>query len=531
VNRRYNESLNDSEKQWCVVSFMRSGDIYFKEGNFLSAFDQYSQGLIACESCNDKRHLAELYKDLGNVYCISSDYEMGINYFNHALELSRQKGDKKLEYSIITNLAGTYNLLKNVKMAKKYYKLSLAMTPKGDILKNYLNMLELGFIQENEKKYDKALKTIKQSMDYAIKHKMELRYVGSAADEIYNLYGEMGQRDSMFHYMKICNKIARKAGMNDVLINNLKAFSKYYEEQGDKQKALFYKAESLALTDSIFNQREFSRMKHLQFQYEVNKSEKKISQLNKDKQDKDMRLRSLAKITLVVLLALIVISVFFIVVYRQKKKLMMAYKNLYDINIEIMNSGLHNRTARQLLEEELKKKDKELERYKTLMESGAENNADMQKEDGMQMTNIPDDEAEKSNSADDISKNQASKLSDEQKTALLNDIMRIMETTTEYCEMDFSLSKLASLVNSNRQYVSSIINEKYHKNFNNFVNEYRIQEARSRLTNIEAYGNYTIQGIAESLGYKSSTTFTNAFKSLTGLTPSAFQRLARENSN
>jgi hypothetical protein len=96
--------------------------------------------------------------------------------------------------------------------------------------------------------------------------------------------------------------IARKAGMNDVLINNLKAFSKYYEEQGDKQKALFYKAESLALTDSIFNQREFSRMKHLQFQYEVNKSEKKISQLNKDKQDKDMRLRSLAKITLVVLL-------------------------------------------------------------------------------------------------------------------------------------------------------------------------------------------------------------------------------------
>ena len=97
--------------------------------------------------------------------------------------------------------------------------------------------------------------------------------------------------------------------------------------------------------------------------------------------------------------------------------------------------------------------------------------------------------------------------------------------------MDFSLDKLSNLVNSNSKYVSQVINETYHKNFNSFVNEYRIREARRRLTDIEQYGNYTIQTISESVGYKSSTTFINVFRKITGITPSMYQRMVREQKN
>ena len=44
------------------------------------------------------------------------------------------------------------------------------------------------------------------------------------------------------------------------------------------------------------------------------------------------------------------------------------------------------------------------------------------------------------------------------------------------------------------------------------------------------YGNYTIEAISESVGFKSRSTFVTSFKRITGLTPSQYQRMAREES-
>ena len=122
----------------------------------------------------------------------------------------------------------------------------------------------------------------------------------------------------------------------------------------------------------------------------------------------------------------------------------------------------------------------------------------------------------------------ANKLTNEQKENLLRDITRIMEETEEFCDYEFSLERLASLIGSNSRYVSQIINETYNKNFRTFVNEYRIKEARIRLMNTAEYGNYTIKAIAESVGYKSHTNFIDIFKKITGITPSIYQKIAKE---
>lgn len=126
------------------------------------------------------------------------------------------------------------------------------------------------------------------------------------------------------------------------------------------------------------------------------------------------------------------------------------------------------------------------------------------------------------------SKYLTSKLNDKQKQALAENIRYIMENTDAFCKDDFTLEKLASMVNSNYKYVSQVINETYQKNFSNFINEYRIQEARIRLMDTTHYGNYTIQAIAESVGYKSQSTFINAFRKITGIPPSIYQKMAKE---
>lgn len=89
----------------------------------------------------------------------------------------------------------------------------------------------------------------------------------------------------------------------------------------------------------------------------------------------------------------------------------------------------------------------------------------------------------------------------------------------------FNLSTLTGLVDSNHTYVSWIINETFGKTFKQLLNEYRIKEAAKRLCDEDNYGNFTIEAIYESVGYNSASNFIKAFKTVTGMPPSAYKKL------
>lgn len=111
---------------------------------------------------------------------------------------------------------------------------------------------------------------------------------------------------------------------------------------------------------------------------------------------------------------------------------------------------------------------------------------------------------------------------------LMKKITALMESSPEVFTEAFSLNRLAELVGSNSKYVSRAINLCKQCNFSVLLNEYRIKEACRRLMDTVNYGNYTIEGIANSVGYKSRSNFTTIFKESVGLTPSAFQKLSRD---
>lgn len=96
------------------------------------------------------------------------------------------------------------------------------------------------------------------------------------------------------------------------------------------------------------------------------------------------------------------------------------------------------------------------------------------------------------------------------------------------CNPDFSLEALAKMIGSNSKYVSTAINESTGGNFRTFINTRRIQEARKRLTKGYGYENLTIQAVGESVGFRSHANFINAFKKVTGLTPSVYMKMLRE---
>lgn len=127
-----------------------------------------------------------------------------------------------------------------------------------------------------------------------------------------------------------------------------------------------------------------------------------------------------------------------------------------------------------------------------------------------------------------IEEKKALPLDEERTDALCRQIDAALRDTELICSLDFSLQQLADKIGSNYKYVSQVINERYQKNFRQLLNEARVKEACLRLDDPEHYGNLTIEAIATSLGFKSRSNFTVTFKKITGISPSDFQKMAKQ---
>ena len=85
---------------------------------------------------------------------------------------------------------------------------------------------------------------------------------------------------------------------------------------------------------------------------------------------------------------------------------------------------------------------------------------------------------------------------------------------------------LAAAVNSNRTYVSAVINKVYGVNFSTFVNRYRVDYAKQILSSSAFVSDKeAIQDAIIKSGFSNEQTFYRIFKQQTSTTPLAWRRL------
>ncbi|WP_299241655.1 helix-turn-helix domain-containing protein [uncultured Aquimarina sp.] len=106
---------------------------------------------------------------------------------------------------------------------------------------------------------------------------------------------------------------------------------------------------------------------------------------------------------------------------------------------------------------------------------------------------------------------------------LFDQISKLVADTKLYLEPDISLVKLSKMLGKSTQITSSVINQYAKRNFNDFINHYRVQEAKKLLSNSEG-DKYTISAIAFDIGFSSLSSFNSAFKKFEGITPSRYRK-------
>jgi AraC-like DNA-binding protein len=103
---------------------------------------------------------------------------------------------------------------------------------------------------------------------------------------------------------------------------------------------------------------------------------------------------------------------------------------------------------------------------------------------------------------------------------LLQKLKMVMETDKPFLNSGFSLPDLAQRLNTTVHILSQVINEGLGKNFFEMTATYRVEEAKRLLM---AQKNIKVEEIADQVGYSSKSSFNNAFKRITGKTPSEFR--------
>ncbi len=511
---KYTPQSDIKEKDFAVQSLIKAGDIFYKQNNYHKALETYFKGFKICENENIRNYLPQLYNYMGNIYNKFKDYERGKDYYIKGLKIAREINNAEIEWKILTNLVGIYcyGLLEDdTKKARFYYEQANKVELQNYPLQKYYSLLNLGYIYNLELKFDSASLYYQKSLDYAIQAKLDSRYISSASTELAVLYERQEQYNKALQYHLFSNKVNQESGQTEMIMYSLQNLSIIYGELGDKNKASQYRNQYLNLSDSIFNLMEFNRVKNSQLIYEMDKVNEQLDSLNAEKEESESKLQLQRRILLIVCLGLCLLAVMLIAMYIQKRKLENAYFDLFERNNEILRSDRANRKMRMEYEQKLKEeKEKSQHLIKELKHIGYE------KEEEYISSLVNSDDHSRAG------------MSDEQKKKLIKDINEVMENTLEFCKCDFSLNSLATLLGTNTKYISQIINEEYNKNFRTFVNEYRIKEASLRLQSTAEYRNYTLKAIAESVGYKSHTTFISTFKKITGINPSTYKKIAEK---
>ena len=100
-------------------------------------------------------------------------------------------------------------------------------------------------------------------------------------------------------------------------------------------------------------------------------------------------------------------------------------------------------------------------------------------------------------------------------------LTKAMETDKLYLDPNLTVSVLASHTNLTPKSISVVLNQHLNKNFNEFVNEYRVQAITEKMQ-LEEFRHLTIAGLAYECGFNSLSTFQRAFKTIMGVTPKEY---------
>jgi len=114
-----------------------------------------------------------------------------------------------------------------------------------------------------------------------------------------------------------------------------------------------------------------------------------------------------------------------------------------------------------------------------------------------------------------------SSLNPTDEVSLINKLNNHLSQNALYLDPDIDIKAVAAELKSNTKYLSQVVNNQLGLNFNQYINQFRIQKLKENLKD-KKNNSSTLYEIAQQCGFKNKSTFHKVFREFTQMTPKEY---------
>jgi YesN/AraC family two-component response regulator len=472
-----NESTEDFLEVKADCATLKS-DIYTERGQFDMALETGLKLLDLSEKTKNAYVSMKANAALSHYYLRVGNYTLARTYCLKGLDLIIELKEVKYIFPKIDEMARMTAKLGDLKKAlyiyDYYLKLERKLTPPGSYIESvvYMNIAD---IYTKEARYDEARQYLTNALKLCYEHNYRFRIPRALI-----LQGELQlKQNDTLNAIKSYEKsleTAEEINAFDVVKSNSAILGNLYEATHQFTKAYEYKTLHRAITDSLFSDEKEQRINLLETRRKI----KDVTQENKvlalENEAQRARYRS---VLLILVFALTITGLAFFSYLKVKGK----NRLLYDRTVELASVQLQMHEKLRAFQ---KSETKGVTTYK-----------------------------------DATSPKQSQGLDGEVKDIILGKLKKLEEKHF-YIDQNCNLYQLSEQLKTNPKYLSQVINQEKKSNFNNYINELRINYLLARLLKDPEFRKNKLSYIAVSVGYNNLNTFNSAFKKRQGILPSFF---------
>lgn len=455
---------SESKNFYLATVYSIRGSLFQEKGKYQETADDYIKALRFYKEDNNTMNVITMYNRLGLLYQEMQDYEKSVWYYTEGIREAEAINSDWNLVSLYQNIGTVYEINNSFDKALDYEKKALDIVLKNDQQTAIPRIYSnIGSIYLSMKNYPKAFDYLKSSL--------ELCYSFNIPEGIMHNYIKLGKAytqakkyGNAFSAYDSALVYVKKLVMPRAEISVYQEYSDLYKKTGNADKALEYYVKYHELEKELFSNEKQEAIARLDIEYQTELKDKEIEQTNSDLRTQEAENKFLFIIIIFVILA--AGSLVFFLIYRNR-----VLKDLYKRNIELMDAFTRNiHTEEQQA-----------------------------------------DQPEPTDSQEDNLKNVFKRL------------VFSLENEKLYTDPELSLAKISEKIKSNEKYVSSAIAVYAKTNYSVFINYYRINEAKRLMYETN---NLNLNEVSYTCGFNSRTTFYNAFKKHTGMSPKQFKEMS-----
>ncbi|SMC31365.1 helix-turn-helix domain-containing protein [Chryseobacterium sp. YR221] len=464
--------------QYLSEAYRYKGVYYYYAADYAKSLDNY---LIARSYA--KRE-GEIYNNINS--CIGllklelQDYpealKLLLGYKNY---LEKNNFTSHINYEkCLYNLAYAYHVSNKLDSSNYYAQRGLEKNLKSKDQDLYASLLLVSGINTFKQGKPKlALPILDEANNLFTKNPNNVQNIALSEYYIGKILYNMNDKKFINRFEKVDSIIIASKNVSYELRNTYPLLIDYYKKTGDKEKQLFY-IEHLLSVDSILNKNNSILSTEINKKYDtpllLNEKENLIA---------DLHFKNYTLFWLLGIGGLLIGGLFFLQI-RNRKKI-----RRYQFKANLLTKNLYIKEVISEFEESHKISSPLL----------------TQKNEKSKLLNLPDT-----------------------KIKQLRIQLEEFENNKRFLDKAINLDFLSKELNTNRAYLSKLVNELKGQNFSQYLNELRINYIIEELKKNKNLQKFTIAAIADEAGYNNVDSFTNAFKKITNTLPSYFIKALKE---